>query len=129
MVCSRKGCARSTLAGLAAALVAITLPAIGNADEWLDRASVTELMRRNDGNFGNCMIRLNKTPSETSCGVTRWVSLDCEGNYVSKADANAMFDMATASKLLGRQVWIYVTDTNTQETDGYCRALDMRIVD
>jgi len=111
------------LAAAGCAVALSTLPAVSIAGtvELIARARVDEIQVRNDGLTGNCMIRLNKIPTTASCGITRFVTLDCAGDVVdSKAASKAMLDTATLAKVTGATVWVAVEDG--VHPSGYCLA-------
>lgn len=76
--------------------------------------------------FGGCMARLSVNPGSIeglSC-KSAFVSLDCNGGFISKVAGGLMFSAAQLSYVTGRVAKVFITDDNvyngSNSGPGYC---------
>jgi hypothetical protein len=81
-----------------------------------------------DDNYGGCMILLDKSIADAGldCPTNKWVSLDCDGVYVSKTSAQKAFDSAQMAFALERKVSIKVDDS--KKHNNYCIAIRIDVM-
>ena len=83
-----------------------------------------------DGEFGGCMANLAAMPTNNVCGnagSSGYVSFMCDGsNGVTKSGAIQRYDSAFAAMLLGKNVYISITNEKLTP-EGYCYVYDIRI--
>lgn len=69
-------------------------------------------------NFGLCMLRVDYQ-STIDCS-SRWVSVDCAGEYHSKETSRRLWDSAQLAMALDSSVFIVINDA--KKHNGYCVA-------
>lgn len=76
--------------------------------------------------FGKCMAYSYEFTPSNGC-PSGWVSLDCEGNFLSKVDARRMYEGAQLALAISKPVAVLVDDS--KRINGYCVAirLDNRV--
>lgn len=83
-----------------------------------------------DGQYGECMASIAAMPANNVCGnagIAGYVSFMCDGsNGVTKSGARQRYDAAFAAMLLGKSVYISITNEKTT-SEGYCYVYDIRI--
>ena len=70
-------------------------------------------------NFSGCMVQFTNWNSPPGCKA-KWISLDCDGNFVSKESGRRFLEIAQMAFALEKQLFVAV-DTS-QRTNGYCVA-------
>ena len=88
------------------------------AKQWLS-GNVERVLIESE-NFGGCMVFSDSFNPSIDC-PEKWVSLDCQGNHLEKADARRMFEAAQLSYALEKEIEILVTDE--YKNNGYCTPL------
>ncbi len=71
--------------------------------------------------FGGCMIQLTNSPQSVlpNC-KPNWVTLSCDGTFMSIPTAQRLFEQAQLGWLLGNTLTVYIDDSRT--INGYCVA-------
>lgn len=85
-------------------------------------ANVTRILT-SPSDYGGCMVRLDPPPStvaDRDC-AGNFVSLDCDGNYHSKATGNNFLSAAQLALVTGYQIQIILDDTQ-KINEYYCTA-------
>ena len=83
------------------------------------QTALIERTLADSSSFGKCMLfSLSFQPANSCPG--NWVSLDCDGNYHSKADGNRMWDSAQLALALNLRVRVWINDA--KKINGYCVA-------
>ena len=99
-----------TATAVVAALVSVSaLGAAERIETTIERTLATE-----DGRLGGCMAWLAQKPYDLGLDChqgNNWVTLDCAGEYLSKAAAQRLFDTAQVAQLTGRDVMVIVDDS------------------
>ncbi len=96
------------------------LSSISNAANYKVTGNVVKVLTQdNEGDFGNCMVRLdvNISSSGASC-PSQWISFSCTGDFNSKDIAYRLLDQATMSLVLGNEITVEVNDANRH--NDYC---------
>lgn len=112
---------RTLLQGAAVFFLALVPLAAPQATTQSFVASVVRTMTTANGNFGGCMVRLDKSPRDEglSCPEQPWVTFSCSGPHAqSRADALRMLDSAQLAFVTGRKVRVWVDDARTH--NDYC---------
>ena len=81
-----------------------------------------------DEDFGQCMVNPSVNPG-TVQGVTcnnNWVSLDCAGNFGSKASGAAKLSAAQLAQVTDSDIYFYLDDTKTYN-GGFCVAVRVEL--
>jgi len=88
---------------------------------FIDGAHVKFTMVDASGNYGGCMVLIDKNPKLTlpTCG-NHWVSFSCTGTYAPKDLAYRMFDTAQLALVTNKTVTLRIEDTKLH--NGYCYA-------
>ena len=83
------------------------------------RGLVTKTVIADQGRWGGCMVRMDKTLADSGLNCpSQWVSFSCSGIYTEKDVAYRMFDQAQMAFAMQRQVEIYVDDS--KKHNEYC---------
>jgi len=95
-------------------------PANGATREWrTDALSVLS-----GENFGSCMVLVRTINGTLNCKKGSqagwWLSLDCNGEYGSTANARESMEQATLAVLAKKKLSVRVDDR--EKIDGYCVA-------
>lgn len=81
--------------------------------------------------FNGCMIKVRPVPTILYCtnrdGHT-FLTLDCDGEWVSRADAQNNLKQAQLALLANKQVNIVVNDRFAIEPQGYCLAQQLTVL-
>ena len=77
-----------------------------------------------DQYYGGCMIALD-VPINNGWPNSGWVSLDCQGKYMSKENAERAYGTAVSAIAMNKKVSVYVH--NHQKHNNFCvaRRVDM----
>jgi hypothetical protein len=104
----------------------ISMPAMAATVARLDDAKILKMISTSDGDYGGCMILLDKNvrTENSACPVANWVSLDCDGNYNPKSGALANWSSAQMAYALDLTVSVKVSD---DLANGYCTSAYIRI--
>jgi hypothetical protein len=89
-------------------------PALQAASEWV--SGKVDRLLLDENYYGKCMARIGFTAS-IDCPAA-WFSLDCEGNYLAKADAGRMWDSLNLAFVLDKTISVYLDDS--RKNNGYC---------
>ena len=114
---------RHAFTAIALLALSVISPHLTAAPEWVS-GTVERLLLHNEL-YGKCMILVRSSLPSNGCpGV--WISLDCEGNHLSKQDAGRMWDSVQLAYALDKTLDIYLDDS--RKNNGYCVAsrLDVR---
>ena len=97
------------------------------AEGKLERVNVARVLATDESQYGGCMALISESPYEhgLDCPVGRWVTFDCAGEYVSKADASRMFDLAQMAFFTSRQVTLTVTDEMKHDRRCMAKRIDV----
>lgn len=71
--------------------------------------------------YGGCMAFIAFDPSFASTGCDNFVSFGCDGQFISKSQANANYSLAQLALVTGVNVNIYADTTKTYNVS-YCLA-------
>jgi hypothetical protein len=99
---------------------------IASSQVWSATAAITgakiSYLLNDSANYGYCMARLTINPSTVglNCPADALVSLDCEGNFASKAATNNLFSAAQLAFVTGKSVRVTINDS--QKINGFCVA-------
>jgi hypothetical protein len=104
-------------------LASCAMPSLADI-AWVNNVTIQATLIE-DGKYGGCMIKLNKSIIDAgiSCPAANWLSLDCDGAYTSVAGAQRMYDTAQMAFVLEKKVFIRVDDS--KKHNGYCVAIRM----
>ena len=69
--------------------------------------------------FGKCMIRSTTFAPTNNCPA-EWVSLDCSGEFGSKADSSRLLDISQMAFALGTSIYVVIDDA--KKHNGFCVA-------
>ena len=81
--------------------------------------------------FNGCMIKVNPVPNTLYCtnrSNYTFLTLDCSGEWVSRADAANNLKMAQIAMLTNKQVNVVVNDRFAIEPQGYCLAQQLTVL-
>lgn len=81
--------------------------------------------------FNGCMIKVKPVPSTLYCtnrSNHTFLTLDCDGEWVSRADAQNNLKQAQIAMLTNKQVNVVVTDSRAIEPQGYCLATQLTVL-
>ena len=67
--------------------------------------------------FGECAVALKDFPAPGSCG-TKWLSLDCAGNFISKSRGKAQMEAVQMAYALETPIKVWFDDN--QIANGRC---------
>jgi len=108
---------KRTIIGLVA--TAIIIPTtIWAASTFYKSGTVTRTLIDSGDNYGMCMIQLSTTIGG-GCSSS-WVSLDCEGKYLTKGMGDRMLNVAMIAQTMKKKVSIKVDPS--KKFGGYCVA-------
>lgn len=99
---------------------------LASTQVWSATAAITDAkityLLNDAANYGYCMVRLNKNPSTVglNCPADPLVSLDCKGNFSTKAATGNLVSAAQLAFVAGKSVRITITDS--QKINGFCVA-------
>ena len=92
---------------------------------------VQQVMKRSDGGFGGCMAFVTAAPAGVNGGAAPecgtfpgWITFSCTGDFNTKSEGQAAFDLANLALVTGNTLQYYVSDT--QKHNGKCFAYDVR---
>ena len=116
---------------LSSVIAPILLCVSSNVSAQAMYVNVKSILTTSDGSYGGCMV--NFTPRDAiedqagyangtgagQCGRA-FISLDCDGNYLSSKQSANQLSAAQLALVTGNQ--IYVVVDNTQKNSGYCTA-------
>ena len=115
-----------TSKAMVAALLSVSaLGAEERIETTIERTLATE-----DGRLGGCMAWLSQKPYDLGLAChqgNNWVTLDCAGEYLSKAAAQRLFDAAQAAQVGERNVMVIVDDSRTHGQ--FCLAYRIDLLD
>ena len=78
-----------------------------------------------DNAFGGCSVRPEGYSGTGSC-KTNYVSLDCNGDFISKEAARRHYEAVQLAIALDKKVLLFVNDK--QKHNGYCVAFRVRVL-
>lgn len=76
----------------------------------------------NRSSLGMCAIRLAGYSAPGTCG-SRWISLDCKGDFHGKEVGRSMMELSQIAKATNRPLRVSITDS--QKQNGKCAAFQM----
>ena len=81
--------------------------------------------------FNGGMVKVNPVPLELYCtnrSNHTFLTLDCDGEWVSRGDAANNLKQAQIAMLTNKQVNVVVTDSRAIEPQGYCLATQLTVL-
>jgi hypothetical protein len=81
--------------------------------------------------FNGCMIKVRPVPSTLYCtnrSNHTFLTLDCSGQWVGRADAERNLKQAQIALISGKNVNIVVNDRFSIEPQGYCLAQQITVL-
>lgn len=69
--------------------------------------------------YGQCMLAIEGFSAPGTCG-SKWISLDCSGDFQEKNVSRAMLELAQIAKATGNEVTAYINDATKH--NGRCVA-------
>jgi hypothetical protein len=108
-------------------LASFAMPTL--ADIAFVRGATIERTMVIEGSFGGCMVLLDKSIADAGLACpanNNWVSLDCDGVYVSKVSGQRAFDSAQMALALGKNINIQVDDS--KKHNNYCVAVRLDLI-
>ena len=81
--------------------------------------------------FNGCMVKVEPVPVSLYCtnrSDHTFLTLDCDGEWVSRADAQNNLKQAQIALIANKQVNIVVNDRFAIEPQGYCLAQQLTIL-
>jgi hypothetical protein len=109
-------------------LLLLSKPAHGAVQQY--RTPILGITTSANG-FNGCMIKVNPAPGTLYCtnrSNHTFLTLDCSGEWVSRADASNNLKMAQIAMLTNKQVNVVVNDRYTIEPQGYCLAQQLTVL-
>ena len=88
------------------------------AGTYLGKGQVRKVLT-DDNNYGGCMAFIAFDPDFASTACNNFVSFGCDGQFMSKSQANTNFSLAQLAMITGVQVNIYA-DTSKTYNGSYC---------
>ena len=107
---------KRTIIGLVA--TAIIIPTTVWAAGVFYKSGTVKRTLIDNNNYGTCMIQLN-TAIGGGCS-SNWVSLDCEGKYLTKGMGDRMLNVAMIAQTMKKRVSVKVD--SGKKFGGYCVA-------
>ena len=101
----------------------------GAAESYVDNLQITQIIIDNN-RYSGCMVKVSpELPASTNCGRLDFVSLDCDGEYGTKAKAQSMLEMAQLAFLTDKSVRLRVDDDYPiiNGTNSFCTANYIRL--
>ena len=99
------------LGGVAIYLCSVTL----SAGTYLGPGKVDKVFT-DSNNYGGCMAYITFDPAFANTGCDNFVSFGCDGQYVSKTQANTNFSLAQLALVTNVTVNIFADTTKTYNT-------------
>ncbi len=105
------------------------LPYVADAAHVRIRTYVGRTRANARQTYGGCMVLIQQNPAEfgLECRSSRWVSLGCDSDQISKEGGERMRNDALIAAMTGNQIMIWVTDT--VQHNGFCTAFQVDILD
>lgn len=95
----------------------LILPTVVSAETIYASGTVTRTLTETD-RFGKCMIKLSTEPGG---GCSSWISLDCEGKYLSAGDGDRMLNVALLAQNLNKTISLELANDKKFD-NAYCTA-------
>lgn len=77
--------------------------------------------------YGGCAVTLSNTPTDTLSACGNWVSFSCVGEFNSKSEASAKYNLAQLAFVTGRNVAVNLNDQKLH--NGHCFAEAVFVVE
>lgn len=93
--------------------------------------TITKVVAYTDGSLGNCAAKISPIDAiAVQAGFANglgagqcsqaFISMDCNGTYTNKADANRLFQISQLAYITGKQAYIEVNPS--EKHNGFCTA-------
>lgn len=102
-------------------LVLLVLGTSGHAAKYSLTGAVDDILV-NKGTLGRCAIAVEGFSAPGNCG-SKWVSLDCSGDFNDKSVSRTMLELAQIAKATGSNLSVYFNDDNLH--NGRCVAYQL----
>ena len=102
--------------------ILFSIPIVAGAETSTFNATVLQL-QADSTDFGGCMVKITPSPTTKLANCKEnWVSMSCDGTYLSKTDAQRLYTAAQAALLTGTGVRVRINDAFQFNglNPGYC---------
>ena len=111
-------------------LLLLLYPQIAQGEVRQYRTEILGITTSANG-FNGCMIKVAPVPNTLYCTNRTnhtFLTIDCSGQWVSRASAANNLKMAQIAMLTNKQVNVVVNDRYTIEPQGYCLAQQLTVL-
>ena len=101
-------------------IATLLISSVANSGTYLGEGRVDKVFTDNT-NYGGCMAYITFDPNFAGTNCDNFISFGCDGQFISKSQANTNFSLAQLALVTGATVNIFA-DTSSTYNGNYCLA-------